>query len=170
MTALAAVDAVSPAADTLIVYSGPTGGSDTRGSLYAENFRFFLRHGHPCSWHDDTHDTHDTHDTQHARRFAIVLVLTNASARAFDAHVRLAWSRECAALVATRVAIRRNRCYDMESARLVLGGSLVGTKHHRFFIFLNCGLRGPLLPLRAPWRYWASRITRRPDQNQPQAR
>ena len=48
-TALAAVDAVGdvakPAADTLIVYSGPTGGSDTRGSLYAENFRFFLRHG-----------------------------------------------------------------------------------------------------------------------------
>ena len=159
MTALAAVDAVSPAADALIVYSGPTGGSDKRDSLYAENFRFFLRHGHPCSWHDDTHDT------QHARRFAIVLVLTNASVRAFDAHVRLAWSRECAALVATRVAIRRNRCYDMESARLVLGGSLVGTKY-RFIIFLNCGLRGPLLPLRAPpGEYWASRITRRLEQN-----
>jgi hypothetical protein len=158
-TALAAVAAVGdvakPVADTLIVYSGPTSGLGTpesRDSLYAANFRFFLRHGHPCSWHDDT---------QHTQRFAIVLVLTKASARAFDEDVRLARSRKCAALVATRVAIRRNRCLDMESARLVLGGSLAGKKH-RFVIFLNCGLRGPLLPLRAPpGEYWASRITRR---------
>ena len=153
----------------LIVYSGPSTLQSTRFPTYARNLGFFLRHGVPrCSDQDST-------TREGAGLFDLVVSLGSETLPHFKTDLR------CAAQVATscsssvRVLLRQNRCYDMETLRLLFvhaGDVLDG---YDALVYLNCGQLGPLLPLRGPPQllplaaslvapkavpFWALRFTR----------
>ena len=153
----------------LIVYSGPSTLEDTRFSVYASNIRFFLRHGVPsCS---------DRGSTTHmgAGRFDLVVSLSNETLSRFERDLRCAAQAATSCSSSVRVLLRENRCYDMETLRLLFvhaGDVLDG---YDVLVYLNCGQLGPLLPLRGPPQlfplaassvapkavpFWALRFTR----------
>lgn len=118
----------------VILYSGPTDlpSSSQVARVYDSNFRFFLKHGLPCSY-----------PTALNWRIEIFITLT-ASTAAYYASVIDQLPRACAEL---RILKRTGKCYDMESVRLFL------TYNHKFvheeefkFVYVNCGMVGPLLP------------------------
>jgi len=118
----------SPA--TLIVYSGPTaGGCSGKNASYHRNFRFFLDHALPCSYHNNLQ--------VHVH---VVLVLVEHAVTLYND--RLA---ELEASGCVRVIFRPDdACYDMRSYELAL--TVVDAARYDKFVFLNCGLIGPLLP------------------------
>ena len=123
---------------TTVIYSGPT---NMEESTYDENFRFFLRHGLPCSYKDLTHHDHQVHE----RPIRFVFVLTSVAKRKYGDYIRALNQSSCGNDL--HILIRENRCYDMESARIAFHGShrydVLGQMDH--VIFVNCGLLGPLL-------------------------
>lgn len=143
---LTVVRETSPAATarTLLVYSGPTSdhcSRNTKSGLYHRNTIFFLQHGLPCSF------------DQLTSAVDVVIVLTNVTATMYNLR-RLPDS--CGSV---SVVIREDKCYDMESHRLAL--QRVNISEYEFFVFLNCGLVGPILPAHTlvSRKYWASYFT-----------
>jgi len=61
-----------------------------------------------------------------------------------------------------QVLIREDRCYDMESHRVAL--SFMNRNKYEYFVFLNCGLVGPMQPIYSHDSYWANQVTKYIDQ------
>jgi hypothetical protein len=119
---------------SLIIYAGPKHRPSTnhsKSALYESNFLFFLQHGLP-----------GTYDICTPGEFDVALVLSEETYSLYKEQIATARERTCADLV---VHVHENRCYDMESTRVAIRA----TPLHRYthFLFLNCGLLGPLLPL-----------------------
>lgn len=125
-----------------IIYSGPT---DPTNTLYDTNFRFFLRHGLPSSYHRCFSNS------------SVVIVLTTASWTTYAETIEHL-NATCGDL---HIAIRANRCYDMESARVVLKEQRHFMAHDDNLVFLNCGLLGPFLrlPVAPEHQFWAWSFT-----------
>jgi len=118
----------------VILYSGPTElpSSSHVARVYDSNFRFFLKHGLPCSY-----------PTALNWRIEIFITLT-ASTAAYYASVIDQLPRACAEL---RILERTGKCYDMESVRLFLTYNYEFVHEEEFkFVYVNCGMLGPLLP------------------------
>mmetsp|Transcript_81174 Transcript_81174/g.118851 ORF Transcript_81174/g.118851 Transcript_81174/m.118851 type:complete len:379 (-) Transcript_81174:583-1719(-) len=134
-------------AKTLVVYSGPTNlvPSGVRGSeqgnvhksrLYIDNFKYFLAHGIDCNAHDT------------------VIVLTQPVIDAFASNLH-AIKKKCVSCGhELTVLARENKCYDMESVRLVF--EKVNLMRYDYFVYLNCGMLGPKLPLSPTNFSWTS--------------
>jgi len=132
-----------PSQRTVIVYSGPTKSDceEEKNKLYHENFRFFLSHGLPCSY-------------EPAAGFDVIIVLTNETYIQYK-NVLSTVNAECGGV---KVLLREDRCYDMESHRVAL--SFINRSKYEHFVFLNCGLIGPMQPVYSHDIYWASTITK----------
>ena len=111
---------------TLVVYSGPT---SLGNELYMNNFEYFLEHGLPSSSSPQQCDL----------GVKVVLVLTEMTLSHYMNAIE-SYNSTCGEL---RTATRQDRCYDMESARVVLTDS----SHLNFdrLVFVNCGTIGPFM-------------------------
>jgi hypothetical protein len=127
----------------LVMYSGPN--SMVAQEDYHQNMVFFLEHGLPCSYH--TNATLQLY-------VDVVLVLSESVA----AHYR--FDRYNAGCGGVRVVTRTDNCYDMGSYNVVLNERKLTS--YDYFIGVNCGLIGPLLPLSLGLiqadPYWAMRF------------
>ena len=126
----------TPSSSTLVVYSGPT---TLRDELYLDNFEYFLSYGLPSSFHGCNLNV------------AVYIVLTEATL----AYYSDAISHQNGSCGDIHVVTRKDRCYDLESAREVLINLRVSFDK---LVFLNCGLRGPFLPPREG-HFWAFTFT-----------
>lgn len=110
---------------TASIYSGPT---SEHHSLYDDNFQFFLHHGLPSS------------GGRCIANDLVIIVLTRETYVKYRDRLTL-HNTTCGEL---HVVIREDRCYDMESARVVFCQHSHYLMGKQFVIFLNCGLVGPL--------------------------
>jgi hypothetical protein len=108
---------------TLIVYSGPVIPNDKK---YDTNFRIFLRLG-----------------IFKSPKIDFIVVLSEETYKEYK-NILPQYDN-------VKYLFRKNRCYDMESYRITLNTLSPKVKEtYSFFIFLNCGLRGPFLPTYLP--------------------
>lgn len=149
---------------TLIIYSGPTSTDRTsdKNGMYLDNMDYFLEHGIDCSrsgrdalqrgatiGDDDGDDSVDIN---------YVFVLTQQVADHYlapdgkitrkraECSVRLGERSSAVAVVDEyiKVVVRHDRCYDMESMRVVLENQEMDVKStFDHLLFVNCGLVGP---------------------------
>jgi hypothetical protein len=121
-----------------VVYSGPTSLDINEGKhwLHLKNFDYFLEHGIECVAHDT------------------IIVLTPSVAKYYEGRIRDI-QEQCKTLrerehgasnkgSAVRVVEREDKCYDMESLRVVLENFDLSL--YDFLVYLNCGVVGPKLP------------------------
>jgi len=133
-----------PEGRTVVVYSGPTDVDRDQGKhwLYMKNFEYFLDFGVNCSQHDT------------------ILVLTRNAMDHYSVRINHA-KQQCKAVSsnkhALRILEREDRCYDMESMRLVLRD--VDLSGYDYFVYLNCGVVGPRLPKNYPFSSWTHQYT-----------
>lgn len=112
---------------TLITYSGPTAPRGTTRGQYHTNFVYFIANG-LSNLGDDYH---------------VQVVLTERSWRYYASLINCSVRQ-------VQVLLREDRCYDLEAYRVGLRS--VNISFFRFFVFLNCGLFGPLpLGNEIPW-------------------
>jgi hypothetical protein len=130
----------------VMLYSGPTSIISDKPSekelIYDSNFKFFLRHGLPCSYH-----------TTLNMSVQVVISLTAATAAHYSGILTM-YNRSCGDLV---VIEREDRCYDMETVRVFLNSKQSIVKVSNFsFIYVNCGMLGPLLSATRPanFKFW----------------
>jgi hypothetical protein len=131
---------------TLIIYSGPTSTDRTRdkNGMYMDNMDYFLEHGVSC----DASNGNATHETIEIK---YVFVLTQQVADYYLAPGgKIAQKRnECANSSVEgeeyiKVILRQDRCYDMESMRIVLQDEKMDVMNsYDSLLFVNCGLVGP---------------------------
>lgn len=144
---------------TTVIYSGPTKSNET---FYDENFRFFLRHGLPCSYKNLTNGKHEMQEPP----VRFVFVLSNKTKEKYEDYIGALNQSSCGNDL--HIVVRQNRCYDMESARIALRGNhaydVLGPMDH--VVFVNCGLLGPLLPKNTTTQqqlekvpFWTTRYT-----------
>mmetsp|Transcript_58521 Transcript_58521/g.124154 ORF Transcript_58521/g.124154 Transcript_58521/m.124154 type:complete len:324 (+) Transcript_58521:1024-1995(+) len=134
---------------TVIVFSGPTSADTTkgRGNLYDENFRFFLRHGLPCSY---PYQNKFAKQNQHvsvltlSSNFKFVFVLTKDTKSRYGDYIR-ALNQSACGLNDLHIVVREDKCYDLESGRLVYREHPHLYATSDYVVFLNCGLLGPLV-------------------------
>jgi hypothetical protein len=132
---------------TVIIYSGPTSIHDTDGKnfMYLKNLDYFLQHGVSCSSVGVEVD--------------YIIVLTRDVADQYSSTDGLITKKkqECKDEMTTLraraigipfhesfidVMIRQNRCYDMESIRIVSQQRDL-QKEYDNLVFVNCGMAGP---------------------------
>jgi hypothetical protein len=125
---------------TVVVYSGPT--SLDRGTgknwLYLKNFEYFLDHGIGCAWQDT------------------VVVVTKPVADHYSHRIKKIQEKCLASGSKHTVTLleREDKCYDMETLLVVF--EKVDLSPYDYFVYLNCGVVGPKLPLahaESPWTY-----------------
>jgi hypothetical protein len=116
---------------TLVIYSGPTSLNATdefpKVGLYLLNFQYFLRHGVQCS---------------NSANIDTVIVTTKSVAEAFHSQLR-----ELSERCSLKVLLREDTCLDMESMRVVLTSSQLNLAIYDYYVFVNCGVSGPQLPV-----------------------
>lgn len=138
---------------TLVIYSGPTSIDrlKDKNGMYIDNMNYFLEHGVSC-YDDEAQPPR----TDHAEPVSVsyVFVVTQDVADYYTAPNGLLTKKieECERLKENsekrrfrpfiEVIVRQDRCYDMESMRVVLDQIDVET-HYDNLLFLNCGLVGP---------------------------
>ena len=132
---------------TLIIYSGPTSIDRTadKNGMYMDNMDYFLEHGVDCKEISSA-----MKQTELVLRY--VFVLTQQVADYYlSPEGKISKKRnECASHLGEssdeyiKVIVRQDRCYDMESMRVVLEDEEIDVRN-RFdnLLFLNCGLVGP---------------------------
>jgi hypothetical protein len=108
--------------------------------MYHDNFRFFLEQGLPCSHHSSTYSS----EKGKVAVVTVAIVLTNETFMAYKTLLAAA-NAKCGGV---EMIIRKNRCYDLESVRVALTPRRIAA--HRTFVYVNCGLIGPLLPYLSP--------------------
>lgn len=133
-----------PLPKILVVYSGPstfTEGNMDKNELYIRNFEFFLRHGIDCKLQDT------------------ILVLGEQVAPVYRERLERMDSA-CRKEHSHRITIveRENVCYDMESVRLVMHGNITDILSYDYFIYVNCGLTGPMMPKNETTIPWTSKF------------
>ena len=127
----------------LIVYTGPSSLIAARFPTYAQNLRFFLRHGvsQQC-------------DDKAIARFDLIVSLSRETLSHFESELRCAVRAAARCASSVRVMLRDDRCYDMETLRLLfhrMPDDLLDS--YDALVYLNCGSLGPLLPLRRSSRW-----------------
>jgi len=130
----------------LVVYSGPTtlfptgtAGLGSRSKMYLTNFNYFMAHGVDCNVHDT------------------VFVLSRPVQEAYKSEIE-GMRAECDSTSnEIRVLAREDKCYDMESVRLVF--AKVNLTRYDYFVYLNCGMLGPKWPSSVTNFSWTSHFT-----------
>ena len=139
---------------TLVVYSGPTSLDrlKEKNGMYIDNMNYFLDHGLSC--YDD--DTQPPSEGNYAEsvivNYAFVVtqevadyytapdgLITKIITKCEQAEHRVQKFRLEPFI---KVIVRQDRCYDMESMRVVLEEIDVQS-HYDNLLFINCGLVGP---------------------------
>ena len=134
----------SPMPKILVVYSGPstmTEGNMDKNELYMRNFEFFLRHGIDCK----LQDTILVLGKQVAPKYKDRIEKMDFACRNEHSH-------------SITILERENVCYDMESVRLVMHGNVTDILAYDYFIYLNCGLTGPMMPKNETTIPWTSKF------------
>jgi hypothetical protein len=141
---------------TLIIYSGPTSTDRSldKNGMYFDNMDYFLEHGVDCS--DTSHQEAQGQATAHddaSVDIQYVFVLTQEVADHYLAsegkitHKRSQCSThlgESSVDEYIKVVVRHDRCYDMESMRVVLENEEMDAQSSfDHLLFVNCGLVGP---------------------------
>ena len=124
----------------LVVYSGPSTlseGNPHKITMYRRNFEFFLKHGIDCMRQDT------------------IVVLGHEVAPIYrdeltemDFHCQKDHSHRI------KLVERENECLDMESVRLVMHGNVTDILAYDYFIYINCGVTGPMMrpnETNVPW-------------------
>ena len=129
----------------LVLYSGPATlieGDLDKTTLYLRNFDYFLQHGVDCA----------TQDT--------IVVLGYDVAKLYRHQItqlNLACQQQQHSQSHTITLVEReNECYDMESVRLVMHGNITNILDYDYFIYVNCGTTGPMMPqneTHIPWTH-----------------
>jgi hypothetical protein len=132
----------------LVTFSGPNSKTflEAKVQLYERNLDFFLKHGMVNACQDrDTVITvgYDYYDEYYPKIAAL------------DEECQQ-WAKKVGAATPhfVRLVARRNVCYDMESARMVLGGGVGGVPAittYDYFIYINCGVTGPHPNFETTW-------------------
>lgn len=139
---------------TLVVYSGPTSMDrlQDKNGMYIENMNYFIEHGISCF--DDAPESHSNGDVESVIvNYAFVLTqevadyytaphgpLTKKIQECKGADKNALGSGESSPFI--RVITRLDRCYDMESIRIVVTTMNVQALYDNL-LFINCGLVGP---------------------------
>ena len=144
------------AARTLIIYSGPTSTDRTqdKNGMYIDNMDFFLQNGVDCGPSSNVGDVNKiTMTQQDLVDVRYVFVLTQEVADYYLAPGgKIAQKRsQCSKNRGVsseeefiKVIVRQDRCYDMESMRIVLESEEMDVKNsYDNLLFVNCGLIGP---------------------------
>lgn len=118
-----------------IVYSGPTTKRTAKADQYYENIKFFIERGLPCRPCEN--------------HVNIIFVFTEESVNSYRDQL-ISLNATCHGNI--HIMLRKDRCYDMEAARVALS-------HHSMLpgervIFLNCGMLGPFSSSLSP--YWGN--------------
>ena len=124
----------SSASSVVVVYTGPTKNSNVtigKNEIYHKNFEYFLKHGIDCSRTTTPSERHDT-----------VLVLTQQVAKEYQSKIS-SLQDACRNSNGNSITVleRQDRCYDMESMRVVL--QKVDLSLYDYLVYVNCGLVGP---------------------------
>ena len=134
----------------LVVYSGPstlTEGDPDKNMLYLRNLEYFLLHGLDCA----------TQDT--------IVVLGYDVAKQYRHQItqlNLACQRQHYSQSHTITLVEReNECYDMESVRLVMHGNITNILDYDYFIYVNCGTTGPMMPQKETHIPWTRKFLER---------
>lgn len=147
-----------------MIYSGPTSLNEADGKnfMYLKNLNFFLRHGVSCSSSDVDID--------------YIIVLTEDVAGYYtspDGPITkkiLSCGNEVESARANKkdiyessieVIVRQNRCYDMESIRVVSEQKDLRSQYDNL-VFVNCGMAGPKVGPNSPvqsGRHWTHPFT-----------
>ena len=134
----------------LVVYSGPstlTEGDPDKNMLYLRNLEYFLLHGLDCA----------TQDT--------IVVLGYDVAKQYRHQItqlNLACQRQHYSQSHTITLVEReNECYDMESVRLVMHGNITNILDYDYFIYVNCGTTGPMMPQKETHIPWTRKFIER---------
>ncbi len=140
---------------TLVVYSGPTSMNrlDGKNGMYIDNMNYFLEHGISCL-DDDPESRGDSHDDADSVIVKYAFVLTQEVADYYNAPngPLTKKNQECKSIDKKvpgdgensfiKVLTRLDRCYDMESIRIVVTNMNVQALYDNL-LFVNCGLVGP---------------------------
>lgn len=116
----------------LVVFSGPatmSEGNVDKNELYFRNLDFFLKHGVDCKVQDT------------------IIVLGHDVAPLYRKELK-ELDKACERDHAHRITLveRDNVCYDMESVRIVMHGNVTDILAYDYFIYVNCGTTGPVIP------------------------
>eukprot|EP00980_Cylindrotheca_fusiformis_P013161 scaffold3337_cov95-Cylindrotheca_fusiformis.AAC.4 len=112
---------------TVVVYTGPTQLNRTEGKneLYLRNFEYFLSHnGVDCESHHTIVTLSDATYNYYMQEDSVLQRLATTCGNAL------------------RVIRRENTCYDMGSMYVVL--NTFDLSQYDYFVYLNCGVTGPL--------------------------
>ena len=155
---------------TLLIYSGPTSTDRTieKNGMYMDNMDYFLEHGVSCNDNNsndasimlDNNNDNEHATTQERVDVAYVFVLTQQVADYYlGTDGKITKKRnECKNNQGNdfetnssnnddeyiKVIVRQDRCYDMESMRIVLENHEMDVRNrYDHLLFVNCGLVGP---------------------------
>ena len=140
---------------TLVIYSGPTSMDrlDGKNGMYIDNMNYFLEHGISC-FDDDPESRGDADDDAESVIVKYAFVLTQEVADYYTAPSGPLTKKiqECKSMDKKvpvdgeesfiKVLTRLDRCYDMESIRIVVTNMNVQALYDNL-LFINCGLVGP---------------------------
>ena len=168
--AIQPIESLGPIQRTIVVYSGPTSldGSKGKNFMYLKNLDYYIRHGISC--------TSTNVDIDY------VIVLTQDVAKYYSSPGGLIDQKiqMCVEEVATakksntndndslhihkssiEIVVRQDRCYDMESIRMVVEQK--DLSEYDNMVFLNCGMVGPKIGPNSPFqlgtRHWTQVFT-----------
>ena len=149
---------------TLLIYSGPTSTDRTieKNGMYMDNMDYFLEHGVSCnnSHNAVVNNNKEQHTAQERVELTYVFVLTQQVADYYlgtdgkiakkrrecnnDANNDFMKSNNDDNDEYIKVIVRQDRCYDMESMRIVLENHEMDVRNrYDNLLFVNCGLVGP---------------------------
>lgn len=149
---------------TLLIYSGPTSTDRTieKNGMYMDNMDYFLEHGVSCnnSHNAVVNNNKEQPTTQERVELRYVFVLTQQVADYYlgtdgkitkkrrecnnDANNDFMKSNNDDNDEYIKVIVRQDRCYDMESMRIVLENHEMDVRNrYDNLLFVNCGLVGP---------------------------
>lgn len=140
---------------TLVIYSGPTSMNrlDGKNGMYIDNMNYFLEHGISCL-DDDPESRGDHLNNAEPVIVKYAFVLTQEVADYYNSPNGPLTKKiqECKSIDKKvpgdgensfiRVVTRLDRCYDMESIRIVVTNMNVQALYDNL-LFINCGLVGP---------------------------
>ena len=126
---------------TLVVYSGPISSDCDLGNshhrIHHRNFVYFLEHGLVC-------EKKDSYPSSDNINYKFVIVLTEVVRDQYESQL-VNYVNNCNNIIFME---RSGHCYDMESYRLALNTMTTSQiEMYSSFIFLNCGILGPLSAL-----------------------
>jgi hypothetical protein len=148
---------------TLVVYSGPTSMDrlQDKNGMYFDNMNYFLEHGISCYDDDPTSSNSDDELAEPIIiNYAFVLTQEVADYYTAPSGPLTKKMQECNGVDKNvegssgsgpfiKVIIREDRCYDMESMRLVVTKMNVQALYDNL-LFINCGLVGPKIGSGSP--------------------